>query len=99
MNGDVTKQDIYDLHAELGELKAQIEQLSVALVGSRIGKDGGLVERINKNETRINELEKKVVSVEKRNDKTDMYVKIIWTLSGSIATGLFMYLLKLIFKA
>ena len=93
---EATKQDIYDIKEEIGILKEKFDQVLIALIGSEITKDGGLVERINFNEKQLLELEKRVRAVEARNDKTELLIKIIWGCGGALIMALIGFVTKAI---
>lgn len=106
---NVLKTEMTQLKEEVGDIKETVGEIKAALMGNTFAKDGGLVGRISKAEVKIETLEKEIddlkVQHEKeinelksRAEKSDVYVKIMWTLVGMGTTALIGFLLSLIFK-
>lgn len=83
-----------DIHA----IKQRMEEISVALLGSNLTKDGGLVKRIAELELRSEELEEKIREHEKKTARMEIYQKIMWTCTGGAAVLLVKFILEIILK-
>lgn len=94
----ILKAEMTQLKEEVGEIKDTVGEIRSALMGNTYAKDGGLVGRISKAEVKIETLEKEIDELKDRLVKSDVYVKIMWTLVGMGATALVGFLLSLIFK-
>lgn len=95
----LTHRDVFLLKNEFVEMKDKFDEVYYALVGNKLTNDGGLVKRIGENETEIEEIRSRIEDMEKKNVKSELYVKILWGTGGFIASALFTYILQLIFRA
>ncbi len=86
------------MQKDIEHISNKVDELLIALKGSDLSKDGGLIGRIQQLEEENDLLRKEVELIKSSNTKTEMYVKIIWTLVGAFGSGIFMYVLNLIFK-
>lgn len=105
----VTQKDIRDIKQEVGTLSGKIDEVHSALIGSPLAKDGGMVQRLLDCENGIEEVKEDLVLVEKTmqekieeaklaNMKSELYIKIIWGLGGTICAGVFAFIVHLIFN-
>lgn len=82
------------MEKDIHSIKQRMEEISVALLGSNLTKDGGLVKRIAELEIKNRELEEKIDEHEKRTAKMEVYQKIMWSTIG----GFVVLIAKLIFE-
>ena len=80
--------EITEIKADVADIKSKLAEMYIALMGSSITKDGGLVSRVIESENQIEILNKRIDEIEKSNQKTKIYVTIIWALGGAIGTAI-----------
>jgi len=90
--------DIEQIKNNLAGQGVKVDKMYIALMGSEIGLDGGLVGRIRTLEKENEELKEELSQVKTNAVKSDMYLKWIWGLVGAFGSGIFTYVLSLIFK-
>lgn len=95
---EVTHQDIALIKTQVGDLSRTLNEVHTALVGNQMTRDGGLIQRVIDSESEVEKLKLRILELESKNSKTEFYVKVIWTLAGGMATLVFTFILKLIFK-
>lgn len=86
------------MEQDIHSIKNKMDKILVALMGSDLSKDGGLVGRILDLEKNQESLEKEIAQIKKEKVKTELYVKVIWALIGAFGSGIFSYILTLLFK-
>ena len=86
------------MEKDMGEMKSQLNELYLALMGSKITNDGGMVARIIELESEVTVLKREQSAMKADKAKTELYVKIMWGMVGAFASGTFLYILNLIFK-
>lgn len=86
------------MERDIHSIKQGLEEISTALLGSKLTKDGGLVRRIDDLEHRAEELEEKIEEHEKRTTRMEIYQKIMWTCTGGASVLLVKFILEIIFK-
>lgn len=106
---NLLKDKMDKLEKDVGEIKGQMNRMYLALMGSDITKDGGMVQRIIdleievatlKNEVQKNKQDMKAELEKDRKSRipTEVYVKILWGVAGGfivfLVNLLFSYLLK-----
>jgi hypothetical protein len=105
----VTQKDIRDIKQEVASLSNKVNDVHTAIIGSPLAKDGGMVQRLLDCEAGVEHVKEQVVLVEKEmqekieeakraNLKSELYIKIIWGLGGSLAAGVFTTIMYLYFK-
>ena len=90
--------DVAAIKTEVATLGMKVDKMYIALMGSDIAKDGGLVGRIQQLETENEELREELDTIKTNAVKSDLYLKWIWGLVGAFGSGIFTYVLSLIFK-
>lgn len=68
-------------------MKQQVHEMYTALVGDRISNDGGLVQRINI-------VEKRVDKAEKLGAKLGWHFKLLWGAAGGILMAMYSLFIK-----
>lgn len=86
------------MQQDIQQIKEKVDKLFTALMGSEVTEDGGLVGRVKELEQENHSLHEKITQIENANTKSELYIKIIWALCGTIGSGIFFYVLNLIFK-
>ena len=98
---EVTQEDIRVIKQEVEKLSSTLDKVYNALVGSELGKDGGLVKRLYQAEQELAILKEKVETIETDNGKevlkTDIYRKLTFFLAGTVVTAIIGILVKKIF--
>ena len=92
------QKDITEIKTEIHSFKGKFDELYTALMGSTIGRDGGLVGRIGELETEVEILKKENFELKKDNTKRDLYLNIIWGLGGNILTTIGIFVINYILK-
>ena len=87
-----------DIKEEIQNINKKVDKMYYALMGSDITKDGGLVARIVKSETRIDILEDEIETLKNRNTKFEVYQKIMWGSLGGVVSMVFAYVINLLIK-
>jgi hypothetical protein len=85
---EYTQHDIREIRMNVDELKKTLNEVHSALVGNDLAKDGGLVQRIVNSEQEVLKLSDRLTEVEKQNTKAGVYLRIIWGLSGCVASAI-----------
>lgn len=80
----VTQNDIRAIRKEVETVAGKVNDVHQALIGNSLAKDGGIVQRLHDCERDVEALQAKVVSIEKDNVKSSLYMRIIWGLAGII---------------
>lgn len=79
-------------------MERKVDKLFVALLGSELTRDGGLVKRVEEGEKELDGVREMLTTrlqkVELTNKKIAAYVKILWFLAGTIATAMFVIVIK-----
>jgi predicted nucleic acid-binding Zn-ribbon protein len=103
------RKDVNDLSTKIGRTDGKIGEILDAVVGNRLTKDGGLIQRIIDLEAQNKALMLQIQASEKKCDaqileikekaiKSDLYVKILWACGGVVGSGIFAIILNLVFK-
>lgn len=72
---------------DFAQIKQQVNEMYTALVGDRISNDGGMVKRLN-------EVETKLVKVEKLGAKLGWHFKFLWGAAGGILMAMYSLFIK-----
>lgn len=83
---------------DVGLIKQKVEEISTALLGSNLTKDGGLIKRIVELEIKSDLLEEKIEVQTKKTTAMEIYQKIMWSCAGGAAVMLAKFLFDLILK-
>lgn len=110
---NVLKQEMDNLKREVGEkvdklsesvegIESTVNEISFALMGNKFTKDGGIIGKMVQMETKMElnytQLEQRVETLEKKETKHDVYVKILWTVVGAVGMSVLYMVLNIIFK-
>lgn len=79
---------------DISEIKARLSEIYVALMGSDISKDGGIVKRLQANEIKIETFETLIDKAERKIIRVALYVKILWGAAGAVAMAMFALIIK-----
>ena len=78
-----TRAGIRLMKLDVIEIKSGLVDIKTALLGSPLTQDGGLIKRVFENESRMDKLTIRVSEIERREDKQNVYIKILWTIGGT----------------
>ena len=95
------EQDVHEIKNKVASMAMEMQlmhKIHESLVGNDISKDGGLVERVIKNENKIEILEGRIEDVEKKEDQKQLYVKIIIGFGASLLTLIATLIVKFYLK-
>lgn len=92
------KKRFISMEQDIHEIKLGMKDISTALLGSPLTKDGGLVKRIVELELKAEILESKIEEQDKKTTKIELYQKIMWTSIGGVGMAVVSYVLQFIFK-
>lgn len=95
---EIMRQEVSEVKRDLSEMKNKVNEMYHSLIGNTLAKDGGIIKRLQTVEEKHEELTDRVEDLEKKNDKLEVYQKILWAAGGFVASSLFVYVLQLIFK-
>jgi hypothetical protein len=90
--------DMKGMSVKVDSMGGKVDEMYDALMGSRIGKDGGLVGRIEDLELITDKHSKSIVELNEKNVKVEVYQKIMWGCVGGVAAMLFTYVINLLIK-
>lgn len=82
----VTQEDIRVIKQDVSKLSSTLYEVHQAIVGNSMSRDGGIVQRVIDLETEASILGDRVLAVEKKRIKTDLYIRIIWGCGGVIGS-------------
>ena len=82
-----TQDDIQEIKKEVYEHGKILNEVHMALIGSPLGKDGGIVRRLEQCEIEAEELRRAIDKVALASQKSTTYIRIIWGMGGAIITG------------
>lgn len=90
--------DIKEIKEQFSDMREKVDKMYYALIGNELAQDGGLVQRIKDNEIEVVKMQKQIDALVKRHDRNALYLKIIWTMVGTIGTGACIGLFNLLSK-
>lgn len=90
----LNENELRDMRTDITNMKAKVDKMYYALMGNEIGKDGGLVGRIEELEVVTEKHDKSIQDLKDTNVKVLVYQKIMWTAIGFAAAALFSVLLS-----
>ena len=94
----VTRARIVGIRDDVDLIKANMQEIHTALLGSKITNDGGLVKRIVENEIRVEKLTLRIIEVENNQGKQGVNLsnneKIGLGIFFALLAGLIAYLKK-----
>ena len=96
------QKEVHDIGRDMRAIGSKVDEVLIALKGSPLTGDGGLIGRITYLEAQIEAAERKfdieVGKIKEANAKSAVYQNILWTCAGAIATGVGLYIIKTILK-
>lgn len=95
---EVPQQALTELKQDISRLVRKIDKIDVALTGSEITQDGGLVQTVRETVTELEKLRQRVETIERKNIKTAIYVYWLWAAGGGILCTMFAYFAQLYFS-
>lgn len=95
----VTQGDIRRIKEDITQVTNQVQEVHHAVVGSKLGKDGGLVQRIIDCEQTLDEIRKQIRAIENQDNKREIYVRIIWALAAGLIMTIFSLVINYYFHA
>lgn len=90
--------DIEQIKIHMTSLGSKVDKMYLALMGSEIAKDGGLVGRIEDLENDVHEIKEQLTEIKADANKNRWHVNVMWTCAGAVGMALFSLLLSYIFK-
>lgn len=91
---DLTAEELSQLKNEFKGMKAKFDEIYYALVGNKIGGDGGIVQRVRDAENELEELRIKIEHIERNSSKNETYVKILWAAGGIISGAVLGFIIQ-----
>lgn len=76
--------DVHEIKNTLQKFGLKLEIVHNALVGNEILKDGGIVADLLTQKAEIMALTKRVLAVEAKEDKRQVYIRITWGAVGAL---------------
>ncbi len=95
---DASRDEISIILKDVVDIKMKLHEMYVALMGSPLSKDGGLVFRIVNNEVEIEKLNKRIDENVKNETKNALYLKIIWGMGGFVLSAVGIWVISHILK-
>lgn len=90
--------DIEQIKIHMTSLGSKVDKMYLALMGSEIAKDGGLVGRIEELEQNVHEIKEQLTDIKADASKNRWHVNVMWGASGAVVMALFSLFLSYIFK-
>jgi predicted transcriptional regulator len=90
--------DIESIKISMTSMGSQVDKMYLALMGSEIAKDGGLVGRIEDLENDVREIKDQLTDITAEANKSRWHVHVMWGASGAVAMALFSLMLSYLFK-
>ena len=90
----VTQEDIRIIKHDVSKLSTTLEKVHTAIVGSELGKDGGLVQRVVEVEIEAISLSERIKIIENEKIKSDVYKKITFFLAGGVVSALIVAIIR-----
>lgn len=79
-----TRAGIRLMKQDVEEIKTGLDLIKTALLGSPLTQDGGLIKRVGEIERRQDKLTIEVSDIARREEKQSVYIKILWTIAGTV---------------
>ena len=79
-----TRIRISGIKDDVNLIKASMQEIHTALLGSHITQDGGLVKRIVENEIRVEKLALRITEIEKNEGSQKVLTGVAYTIGGAI---------------
>lgn len=90
--------DIEQIKISMAGLGNKVDKMYLALMGSEIAKDGGLVGRIEDLEKDVHEIKDQLTEIKADASRNRWHVNVMWGASGAVVMALFSLLLSYLFK-
>lgn len=90
--------DIEQIKIHMSSLGTKVDKMYLALMGSEIAKDGGLVGRIEDLERDVHDIKEQLTDIKADASKNRWHVNVMWGASGAVIMALFSLFLSYIFK-
>lgn len=90
--------DIEQIKISMADQGNKVHKMYLALMGSDIARDGGLVGRIEDLEKDAKEIKNSLIEIKADASKNRWHVNVMWGASGAVAMALFSLFLSYIFK-
>jgi uncharacterized protein (UPF0335 family) len=90
--------DIEQIKISMVDQSNKVHKMYLALMGSDIARDGGLVGRIEDLENDVHEIKEQLTDIKADASKNRWHVNVMWGASGAVIMALFTLLLSYIFK-
>lgn len=92
------QEELHQIGNQMRDMKTKMDQIVVALMGSDLTKDGGIIARINwlegQQEKLQVQLDAEVAALKAASSKQQIYQNILWAMAGAICTGIFAFVMK-----
>lgn len=90
--------DIEQIKISMANQSNKVDKMYLALMGSDIARDGGLVGRIEDLEKGFHEIKDQLIDIKADANKNRWHVNVMWGASGAVIMALFSLFLSYIFK-
>ena len=90
--------EMEQIKKDIHEIKLSNAEIHNVLVGSKLSNDGGLIRRVANSEIKIEKIEIEVDAIKKSEIKNNVYLKLLWWVSGIVTSATIIYLFNKIFK-
>lgn len=88
------RKELASMEREMVGIKSKVDSIHTCIIGSDLGKDGGLVQRLVDVEDTQNALDKRLSSVESKSIKQSIRVNILWAILGTTAGLIIAYIIQ-----
>lgn len=85
------------LEKEIHSIGDKVDEMYIALLGSPLTKDGGLIKRVADLEETVESIRLDIEKVKANSFKINFQQRLIWGLGSSILTGLVIFIIEKIF--
>lgn len=90
--------DIEQIKISMADQGNKVHKMYLALMGSEIARDGGLVGRIEDLEKDVHTIKDQLTDIKADANKSRWHVNVMWGASGAVAMALFSLMLSYLFK-
>lgn len=98
MVGVMSEERFISIEKQVYDIKKLLSQVHDAIIGNPLSRDGGMARRLHDVEKQMENLETQITETKMKQAKQNIYVIIMWTSLGGVATAIFAYILSLLFN-
>ncbi len=94
----VTHKDIEAVRQEFELISERVTEIHVALMGSTLSRDGGMIKRLADLEEDAEDIRLTVEAIARKNMKNNFYIHIIFAIGGALLMSIYNQIIAHLFK-